>query len=520
LKCFHCGEEVPPKTVTCPGCGRRVHKARESSRLKRFDADPPSASAKEPAAAGAAPPEEGTEPPPAGGGSDAARALEEEAQHTIVLDPSALHADDDKLAEFATGVTRLGSAAPAARASDEDKGKDTQKTIIFSEGGELPEVEAGASPGDDTRAMIRGDMARAEHEERLNTIIVDDISDVEAEAVSAEMAMPERLGPYEVRKLLGRGGMGAVYEGFDESLNRRVAIKVLAPEHTSSTEFTQRFLEEAKTVAKLTHRHVVAVYYAGTEAGRHFFAMEFVEGESLYDLVRREGPIGPRRAVGYALQAALGLEAAFEAGILHRDVKPANLMLAPDDTVKVADFGLAKISTGVGVDTTAGEIVGSPHYMSPEQGKGLPLDFRSDIYALGASLFFLITGRPPFDGPDPVAIIYKHISEPAPRIPHAPYGLERLMAIMMAKDPEKRQRSYKQAVFDLDKLHKSGLPVAPLVGEAWEVPEAAPADPFEEAEDPEVLKEFEDAEEAAKTEEMTQLLSNLDEIMGDGDDEK
>ena len=517
MKCFHCGEKLPPKAATCPACGRRAQSTRQSSRLKRFD-DLPSASAEEPAAAGAAPPEEATEPPPEG--SDAARALEEEAQHTIVLDPGALDADDDSLADFASGVTRLDSAAPPAGAPDEDKGGDTQKTIIFSEGGELPEVEAGASPGDDTRTMARTNMARAEREERLNTIIVDDISEAEAVAVTEQMGMPERLGPYEVMKLLGRGGMGAVYEGFDESLNRRVAIKVLAPEHTSSTEFTQRFLEEAKTVAKLTHPHVVAVYYAGEEAGRHFFAMEFVEGESLYELVKREGPIGPRRAVGYALQAALGLEAAFEAGILHRDVKPANLMLAPDDIVKVADFGLAKISAGAGTDTTAGEIVGSPHYMSPEQGKGLPLDFRYDIYALGASLFFLITGQPPFDGPDPVAIIYKHISEPAPRIPHAPYGLERLMAIMMAKNPEKRQRSYKQAVFDLDKLHKSGLPVAPLVGEGWEVPEAAPADPFEAAEDPKLLKEFEDAEEAAKTEEMTQLLSNLDEIMGDGDDEE
>ncbi len=281
--------------------------------------------------------------------------------------------------------------------------------------------------------------------------------------------MPESLGIYKVEGVIGQGGMGAVYLGVDEQLNRKVALKVLPPQVASTEEFIRRFLDEARAVAKFTHPNVVAIYFAGSDGGRHFFAMEYVEGDDLRHLVESVGPLGPRRAMGYAIQAVKGLQAAFGAGIVHRDVKPGNLMLAADDTVKVADFGLAKPQTGGGVEETAvGQVVGSPYYMSPEQGQGHRVDHRSDIYSLGATLFFLLTGRPPYLGDDAISVIFKHVSEPVPKLPRAPFGLERLMERMMAKDPDERPADYDQLLRDMEKLHQKGLPANPLVDGDWD----------------------------------------------------
>jgi serine/threonine-protein kinase len=218
---------------------------------------------------------------------------------------------------------------------------------------------------------------------------------------------------------------------------------------------------------------VTQIYFIGEEGGRPFFVMEFLEGKSLEALLRQEGKLPPDRAVEMLRQAASGLRAAASRGIVHRDIKPSNLVLASDGVVKVTDFGLAKSAVADEGLTLAGEVLGSPNYMSPEQASGQSADLRSDIYSLGATLYELVTGRPPFDGPTAVSIILKHAREPLrnPRQirPDLPYPLVTLIQKMMAKRPQDRPQSYDLLLKELERLGawmKSG-------GEGVRVPAAA-----------------------------------------------
>lgn len=265
-----------------------------------------------------------------------------------------------------------------------------------------------------------------------------------------------QLGAYKVVRLLGRGGMGAVYEGFDESLRRLVALKVLAPEHSKDTSYVQRFITEAQAVARINHTNVVQIFFAGADGDVNFFAMEFVEGQSLEEVVEKEGPLAPLRSIGYLMQTVRGLHAAFQQGIIHRDIKPANLMLSDDDVIKVTDFGLAKAFAEVNGMTQTGAVVGTPFFLSPEQGQGLKVDLRTDIYSLGASLYYLLTGEVPFMADNAVGVILKHVNEPVPAIHRAPPSLTRLLEKMMAKDREDRQADYGQLLSDLVILERGG----------------------------------------------------------------
>ena len=417
MKCPDCGEEAPSGSTTCPKCGRKLARKRQSARFFRFD---PSAEpdAGEPDAGqpdGAA--QDG--PPPASPAPPAESPFEEAdaAEEVSPLDALAQ--------QMKTGSSPAAPPPAAAPVQAEP----VQAEPVQAEPVVAPppaSVPAAPAPGG------------TEDDDAL-----------------------ERLGPYRIKGVIGRGGMGAVYEGFDENLSRTVAIKVLPEEHAISEDFVRRFLAEAKAIAQLSHPNVVAVHYAGSEEGQYFFAMEYVEGENLQQVVEREGPLAAKTAVGYAHQAALGLEAACAEGIIHRDVKPANLMLTPDGVIKVADFGLAH-GGDPGV-TTTGEVAGSPYFMSPEQGRGEHVDHRADMYSLGATLYFLLTGSPPFAGEDAIAIIFKHVNEPPPKLPNAPYGLERLMKLLLAKAPSERPADYEHLVRDLHQLSERGVPPRPLV---------------------------------------------------------
>jgi predicted Ser/Thr protein kinase len=272
-----------------------------------------------------------------------------------------------------------------------------------------------------------------------------------------EEKIPERLGMYRVTRLLGKGGMGAVYEGFDDSLNRKVALKVLSPELASQKEFVERFLTEARAVAQLSNANIVQIFYAGSDGDTHFYAMEYVEGRSLQDEVDAAGPLSQTEAAECIMQSARGLAAAAEKGIIHRDIKPGNLMRAKDGTVKVADFGLAKHLGGEQRLTQTGAIMGSPYYMSPEQAVGQDLDSRTDMYSLGCTLYFLLTGRPPFMGATMMDTIMKHATEPPPEPPDMPEPLLGLLARMMAKKPEQRHGNYEALLDDVDRLVRLGL---------------------------------------------------------------
>lgn len=291
-----------------------------------------------------------------------------------------------------------------------------------------------------------------------------------------------RLGPYRILGHLGSGGMGEVYRAHDEALARDVALKTIHRSLGQDGEFVRRFRAEAQAVARTSHPNLVQVFYCGEEQGTLFFGMEFVAGPSLADRLRTGGPLPWAEATGFALQAARGLAAAAAAGVVHRDVKPENLLLAPDGTVKVADFGLAKQVADAGV-TATGVIVGTPRYLSPEQAQGEVADFRSDIYSLGATLFHLIAGRPVFDGPSALKVCMKHIQEAPPELssaaPGVPPAISRLVSRMLAKRRDDRHPSYAALIAEMEAIlgEAKGAATERLVPAAAAAPTPPPPAP-------------------------------------------
>lgn len=283
--------------------------------------------------------------------------------------------------------------------------------------------------------------------------------------------LPQQLGGYQVVRELGRGGMGAVYLARQVSLDRLVALKVMNSHWASNPNFLVRFTREAYAAAQLIHHNVVQVYDIGEDQGIHYFSMEFVEGQSLGDLVKKEGKLAPEVAAGYILQAARGLQFAHERGMIHRDIKPDNLMLNTQGVVKVADLGLvrtpgmsdepapvrsvaalevpaAQVPTGRSLSslsgvTLAGQAMGTPSYMAPEQARDASaVDGRADIYSLGCTLFVLLTGRPVFKGRTAMEIMTRHATDPAPRpdtvVRDVPRALGDIVQRMLGKRPEDR----------------------------------------------------------------------------------
>jgi len=264
---------------------------------------------------------------------------------------------------------------------------------------------------------------------------------------------PTEVGHFVVHGKLGEGAMGSVFEAVDPALERRVALKFLDGRLAADELIVQRFLREARAVARLQHPNVVGVYFAGVHEGAHYYAMEYVDGRSLAD-VAAEGPLEPERAVDYLKQAARGLSAAWKAGVIHRDVKPGNLLLTRDGVVKVADFGIAKVLDAGNDLTATGVVVGTPHYLSPEQARGMELDCRSDIYSLGASFYHLLSGAYPFGGDVVTQVVIAHISQPLPplrqRASGVPLLLCRVIERMMGKDPRYRFQTYEDLLGALD----------------------------------------------------------------------
>jgi serine/threonine protein kinase len=339
-----------------------------------------------------------------------------------------------------------------------------QLRLAASEGADgEPQAAGGPSP-DATKKKRAGSLAaKFDHRgEGVTVAMAKDKAKTPAKRAPGagpadERKYPEKLGHFEVKGLLGEGGMGLVLDGYDPQLDRRVAIKVLSPRLAQDAGFVQRFLTEARAVARISHPNVAQVFFADSEDDQHFFVMEFIEGESLDDRVEKRGRLSPKAAIGYVMQGVRGLAAAHERGIVHRDIKPANLMLNREDEVKVTDFGLAKLSGENLKLTQAGTVLGSPHFMAPEQGRGQDTDVRADIYSLGATIYYLVTGKPPYEGDTALAVILKHQEAPVPQIARAPPSLNRLVGRMMGKDPAGRYPDYKELMKDLMRLDRSGL---------------------------------------------------------------
>ena len=300
-------------------------------------------------------------------------------------------------------------------------------------------------------------------------------------------ARPKRVlaGRYEIGPLLGQGGMARVFKGSDRVLDRTVAIKVLSPQYADDDQFVSRFRREAQAAAGLNHPNIVGVYDTGDQGDVHFIVMEYIEGRTLRDVVRNEGPLMPERAAEIVQAVARALSSAHQAGLVHRDIKPGNVMLTSDGEVKVMDFGIARTSTGDTLTQTAA-VLGTASYLSPEQAQGLTVDARSDIYSLGCVLYEMLTGRAPFSGDSPVAIAYKHVKEdpvPPSRLnPDVPESLDAVVMKSMAKNPANRYQTADELRADLERARR-GLPTlaTPLMpGDATEVV-TSPAGPGETA---------------------------------------
>ena len=245
-----------------------------------------------------------------------------------------------------------------------------------------------------------------------------------------------RIPGYTIQREVGRGGISTVYLAIQESLDRQVALKVMAPALAADPNFTERFIREGRTVAQLAHPGIVTIYDISVADYQHYIAMEYLGGGSLKERMHKRIP--PATALSLVRQVAAALSYAHRKGFVHRDVKPENIIFRGKDAPVLTDFGIAKSTESSTQLTSVGVIVGTPRYMSPEQADGRGTDPRSDIYALGVILFEMLTGRPPFDSTESIAILYSHINDPIPELPQEFAPFQPLVDAMLAKDPDQR----------------------------------------------------------------------------------
>ena len=256
---------------------------------------------------------------------------------------------------------------------------------------------------------------------------------------------------YEILGRIGSGGMADVYKGKDHKLNRYVAIKVLKSDYRSDEVFIKKFLSEAQAAAGLMHPNVVNVYDVGQDRGLYYMVMELVEGITLKDYIEKKGRLSAKETVSIAIQMVTGLQAAHNQHIIHRDIKPQNIIISKDGKVKVTDFGIARATTST--QTISTSVMGSVHYTSPEQARGGVVDQKSDIYSVGITLYEMVTGHVPFDGDSTVSVALKHLQEqitsPAEEVPDLPYSLECIIMKCTQKNPNLRYHDCASLLLDL-----------------------------------------------------------------------
>jgi len=256
---------------------------------------------------------------------------------------------------------------------------------------------------------------------------------------------------YEILGRVGSGGMADVYKGKDHKLNRYVAIKVLKSDYRSDQVFIQKFLSEAQAAAGLMHPNVVNVYDVGQDRGLYYMVMELVEGITLKDYIQKKGKLSAKETISISIQMVTGIQAAHNRHIIHRDIKPQNIIISKEGKVKVTDFGIARATTST--QTISASVMGSVHYTSPEQARGGRVDEKSDIYSAGITMYEMITGHVPFDGDSTVSVALKHLQEeivsPSKEVPDIPYSLECIIMKCTQKNPERRYHDCESLLLDL-----------------------------------------------------------------------
>jgi serine/threonine protein kinase len=351
------------------------------------------------------------------------------------------------------------------------RAKDAEETAPPQE---MEPVEAPAHAPARGRSGARDSLGREQPSQAARAVPaeMEDASDTAQTMLGPAPGIAHQLGGYEMRQKLGQGGMGAVYLARQISLDRNVAVKVLHPTFAADPQFVARFTREAYAAAQLAHHNVVQIHDIGEEKATHFFSMEFVEGQTLGDLIRREGRVDADVAVGYILQSARGLKFAHDHGMIHRDIKPENLLLNNQGIVKVADMGLVKtagspetkmregtrssdIAASSAHVTSARTVMGTPAYMAPEQcTDSTTVDARADIYALGCTLYALLTGHPPFTGKTAAEVMTKQVREPIipPHmvVSHVPERLSQILMKMVAKKPAERYQNLTDVIKDME----------------------------------------------------------------------
>lgn len=280
-----------------------------------------------------------------------------------------------------------------------------------------------------------------------------------------EQRAGQQIPGFQIIDRLGAGAMATVYKARQLSLDRLVAVKILPLKHTKNPQFVERFYAEGRAAAKLNHPNIVQAIDVGKAGEFHYFVMEYVEGKTVFDVLTEKGRYEEKEALRVMIQVAKALEHAHQAGFIHRDVKPKNIMITKDGTAKLADMGLARaVSDREAAEQEAGKAFGTPYYISPEQIRGeVDVDFRADIYSFGATFYHMVTGQVPFDAPSPSAVMHKHLkaklAPPDHVNPNLTSGLGEVIEVCMAKDREKRYATTSDLLEDLQAVASGEAPL-------------------------------------------------------------
>jgi serine/threonine protein kinase len=325
-------------------------------------------------------------------------------------------------------------------------------TIILTSRGTREDMVAGLESGADDYIVKPVDMAI------LRSRLTAAVRIVQA------VPPPRQIPGYQLLGRLGAGAMAIVYKARQLSLDRVVAVKILPKKFSQMPEFVERFYAEGRAAAKLNHPNIVAALDVGRHGDTHYFVMEYVEGHTVYERIVKEGPYPEAEALAIGIQIATALGHAHHAGLIHRDVKPKNILITKAGVAKLADMGLARaVSDREAAEAEAGRAFGTPYYISPEQIRaGTTIDYRADIYGLGATLYHMVTGRPPFEGPDVAAVLRKHLRAPLVPPDHVnpelTNGMSEIIELCLAKDPAKRYASTADLIDDLQAVANGGPP--------------------------------------------------------------